>query len=117
MTIVERLTTLFSPPLAKTICTVPLANGKFKELPAATFQTKIEADNFRLALADLLSKNGDLTFRLPTKQEFKAYWAVVPFDDISEPLIVAEGANYNLIILFAKGKPFWLDETKALIEK
>lgn len=105
------------PPHAKTICRVPLAGGKFKELPAALLQTKTEATNFQLALADLLSNNGELKFRLPTKEEFGAYWAVIPFDDISEPLIVAEGRNYNLIILFGKGKPFWLDETKTLLKK
>jgi hypothetical protein len=105
------------PPRAKTTCKIPLAGGKFKELPAALLQNETEATNFRLALADLLAKNGDLKFRLPTKEEFRAYWAVIPFDDISEPLIVAEGRNYNLIILFTKGKPFWLDETKTLLEK
>ena len=36
------------------------------------------------------------------------------FDEISEPLIVAEGNTCNVIISFSKGKPFWLDEVKIM---
>ena len=103
-----------TPPRAKTICKVPLANGKIQELPAALIQDEAEAVNFRAALADLISKNGNLKFRLPTEKEFKTFWAVYPFDEISEPLIVAEGSDCNLIISFTKGRPFWLDEIKGM---
>jgi hypothetical protein len=103
-----------TPPRAKTICKVPLANGEMQELPAASILDEAEAINFRAALADLISKNGNLKFRLPTEKEFKTFWTVYPFDEISEPLIVAEGSNYNLIISFSKGKPFWLDEVKIM---
>jgi hypothetical protein len=84
-----------SPPRAKTICNVPLANGKTQALPAALIQDEAEAANFRAALADLISKNGTLEFGLPTEKEFKTFWAVYPFDEISEPLIVAAGSDYN----------------------
>jgi hypothetical protein len=102
------------PPHTKTTVKVPLANGEVEELPAALIQSKTEADNFRAALADLLSEDGDLTFRLPTEREFKIYWALTPFDEISSPLIVAEGTRYNLIIEFGKNKPFWFDEVKNM---
>jgi hypothetical protein len=103
-----------TPPRAKTICKVPLANGKMQELPAALIQSETEAVNFRAALADLIQKNGNFTFRLPTEKEFKTFWAAYPFDEISEPLIVAEGNDCNLIISFTKGRPFWLDEVKII---
>jgi hypothetical protein len=103
-----------TPPRAKTVCKVPLANGKTQELPAALIQNEAEAMNFRAALADLISKNGDIKFRLPTEKEFKTFWAVYPFDEISEPLIVTEGNDYNVIISFSKGKPFWFDEVKSM---
>lgn len=101
-----------TPPRARTICKVPLANGKFQELPAALIQTDAEAVNFRAALTDLLSKNGTLKFRLPNEQEFKTYWATIPFDEISDALVVAEGTDFNLLISFSKGKPFWFEEVK-----
>ena len=100
------------PPFTRTVVKVPLANGENEELPAALIKSKTETDNFRAALADLLSKNGYLTFRLPTEREFKIYWALTPFDEISSPLIVAEGTRYNLIIEFGKDKPLWFDEVK-----
>lgn len=105
------------PPRAKTICKVPLANGKTQELPAALIQNETEAANFRAALADLIQKNGNLKFRLPTEKEFKTFWAVYPFDKFSEPLIVAEGNDCDVIISFSKGKPFWFDEVKNMWTK
>jgi len=78
-------------------------------------QDDTEVVNFRAALADLLVDNGRLKFRLPTEQEFKTFWAVSPFDEIVDPLIVAEGEHYNLIIEFAKDKPFWFDEVKNML--
>ena len=103
-----------TPPRAKATGIIPLANGEKQEVPTALFQDDTEAANFRAALADLLAQNGDLKFRLPTEQEFKIFWAVTPFDEISSPLIVAEGTRYNLIIEFAKDKPFWFDEVKNM---
>jgi len=105
------------PPVAKTVCQVPLKNGRIQEFPAALLQSDAEAANFRAALADLLSENGTLTFRLPTESEFKIYWAVTPFDEISGPLIVAEGSRFNLIIEFAGGRPFWFDEVTNITLK
>ena len=106
-----------TPPRIKTVCNVPAANGKMQQLPAASFQDEKEAANFRAALAALISKNGKLKFRLPTEDEFKMFWAVIPFDEISEPLVVAEGSDCNLIVLFSKGKLFWLDEVKKMQTK
>jgi len=100
------------PPIAKGTSVIPLAGGGKQELPTALFQNETEAANFRAALAELLAINGTLTLRLPTELEFKTFWAVTPFDKISEPLIVAEGEHYNLIVEFAKGNPFWFDEVK-----
>jgi hypothetical protein len=101
-----------TPPIAKTVCKVPLPNGKTQELPAALIQSEAEAVNFRGALADLISKNGNLKFRLPTEKEFKTFWATIPFDEIADALIIAEGKEDNLIIAFSEGKPFWFDEVK-----
>jgi len=103
-----------TPPRAKGTAVIPLANEKKQELPMTLFQGETEAANFRAALADLLADNGNLKFRLPTEQEFKTFWAVSPFDEIPDPLIVAEGEHYNLIIEFANGKPFWFDEVKNM---
>jgi len=101
-----------TPPRAKTVCKIPLANGKTQELPAALIQGETEAANFRAALAVLISKNGNLKFRLPTESEFKTFWATVPFDEINDALVVAEGNDCNVFISFSKGKPFWFDEVK-----
>jgi hypothetical protein len=103
-----------APPRAKGTAVIPLANGKKQELPMTILQDDTEVANFRAALADLLADNGNLKFRLPTEQEFKTFWAVSPFDEISNPLIVVEGEHYDLIIEFAKGKPFWFDEVKNM---
>jgi len=97
------------PPRAKTICQVPMGDGHTRELPAALIQDAVEAANFRAALAGLLSGNGAVTCRLPTETEFNQFWAVMPFDDISAPLVVADGRDYDLIILFVKQRPFWFD--------
>jgi hypothetical protein len=101
-----------TPLIAKSTGIIPLANGRTQEVATALIQNESEADNFRAALADLLAENGELKFRLPTEDEFKLFWVVIPFDTISDPLIVAEGKRYNLIMEFAKGKPFWFDEVK-----
>lgn len=53
-----------------------------------------------------------MTFRLPTEREFKIYWATIPFDEISDPLVVAEGSRYDLLVQFAGGRPFWFDEVR-----
>ena len=45
-----------TPPKTKTICKIPLPNGKTQELPAALIQDATEAANFRAALAVLISK-------------------------------------------------------------
>jgi hypothetical protein len=102
------------PPRAASKAVIPLANKNRQELPIALLQDDKEASNFRAALSDLLAKNGDLKFRLPTKQEFDTFWKVTPFDTISEPLLVAEGDHYNLIIEFSEGRPFWFDEVRNM---
>jgi hypothetical protein len=103
-----------TPPFTKMTVKIPLANGKMQELLAALIKSEAETMNFRAALADLISKNGNLKFRLPTEKEFKTFWAAYSFDEISEPLIVAEESDCNLIISFTKGRPFWLDEVKIM---
>lgn len=100
------------PPTAKTTCKIPQPDGTTLEVPAALIQDEAEAVRFRSALSDLLSENGDLTFRLPTEREFNIFWATYPFDEIRDPLIVAEGSRYNLIVQFSKSRPFWIDEVK-----
>ena len=105
------------PPRARTVCQIPLTNGRMQQFPAALIQDEAEAANFRAALAVLISSNGHLLFRLPTEKEFKTYWATIPFDQINDALIVTEGDNYNLIISFSKGKPFWFDEVKIFGSK
>jgi hypothetical protein len=102
------------PPRAKGTGIIPLANGEKQEVPTALLQDDVEVAHFRAALAERLTENGNLKFRLPTEREFKMFWAVTPFDKISDPLIVAEGERYNLIIEFAKGRPFWFDEVKNM---
>ena len=105
----------FGVPLkAKATGIIPLPNGQKQEVPTALIQDENEAANFRAALAELLAKNGAMKFRLPTEQEFNTFWAVTPFDTISDPLVVAEGERYNVLIEFAKGKPFWFDEVKTM---
>lgn len=103
-----------TPPRAKGTGIIPLANGKKQEVPTALLQDNTEVANFCAALVDLLAKNSNLKFRLPTEHEFKIFWAATPFDEISDPLIVAEGERYNLIIEFAKDKPFWFDEVRNM---
>lgn len=83
----------------------------------ALIQNETEAARFRAAVAELLATNGSLTFRLPTEREFQTYWAAIPFDEISDALIVAEGDRYNLIVQFAEGTPFWFDEVKTMTLK
>ena len=102
-----------TPLIAKGTGIIPLADGRTQQVATALIQNDSEAANFRAALAELLSGNGELKFRLPTEEEFKIFWAVIPFDTISDPLIVAEGKRYNVIMEFANGKPFWFDEVKT----
>jgi|ERR1035441_5917205 hypothetical protein len=106
-----------TPPHTKTTIDMPSPDGKTQKLSAALIQDAAEADNFRAALADLLSANGSLIFRLPNEEEFRKFWAVTPFDEISEPLIVAEGSRYSLIIEFADKRPFWFEEVKNMTFK
>ena len=40
-----------------------------------------------------------------------------PFDSIRDPLIVAEGQRYKLIIEFGKDKPIWFDEVRSVTLK
>lgn len=77
-------------------------------------QNEVEAANFRATLADLLSRNGELNFRLPTEREFRTFWEVTPFDAIRDPVVVAGGERYNVIIEFAKDRPFWFEEVKNM---
>jgi hypothetical protein len=42
------------------------------------------------------------------------FWATFPFDEISDPLLVAEGKDYTIICMFSKDKVFWVDEVKKM---
>lgn len=112
--LVKDSTHFLVPPTAKTTCKVTMKNGRILELPAALLQSEAEVVNFRAALADLLCKNGTLTFRLPTEAEFKTFWTFIPFNEISNPLIVAEGTQHTFVVSFGKKKPFWFDELRNI---
>ena len=100
------------PPVAKSTVKVPVGKGKFQELPLALLQSEDEVASFRKALAHLLTSQGKLTIREPHEDEFMKYWAVIPFDEITGPLLVAEGKDANVFCQFEKEKVFWADEVK-----
>jgi hypothetical protein len=103
------------PPKAKSTARIPLPDGKAQELPMALLQTDDEVASFRKAFAELLASQGKLTIRDPKKDEFMVFWAVIPFDEINDPLLVAEGKNHSFICLFQKkGGVFWADEVKKM---
>lgn len=102
------------PPLAKSIVKVPIGKGKVQELPLALLQDAEEVASFRGALADLLGSQGKLNIREPNRDEFMKYWAVIPFDRITGPLLVAEGKDVAILCQFEKGKVFWIDEVKRM---
>jgi hypothetical protein len=105
------------PPVAKSTAKIPIGGGKFQELPLALLQSEDEVASFRKALADLLSSQGTLTIREPNRDEFMKYWAVIPFDEITGPLLVAEGKDATVFCQFEKGKVFWADEVKRFYFK
>jgi hypothetical protein len=100
------------PPIAKSTVKIPIGKGKMQELPVALLQNEEEVASFRNALADLLSSQGKLTIREPNQDEFMKYWAAIPFDNITGPLLVAEGKDATIFCQFEKGKVFWADEVK-----
>jgi hypothetical protein len=102
------------PPVAKSKARIPLRNGQFQEVPLALLQDEGEVASFRKALADLLSSQGVLSIREPKEDEFMKYWAVIPFDEIGGPLLVAEGKDVCICCQFEKGKVFWADEVKRV---
>ena len=100
------------PPVAKSTVKIPIGKGKFQELPMALLQCEDEVASFRKALADLLSSQGKLKIREPHEDEFMKYWAVIPFEKITGPLLVGEGTDATIFCQFVKGKVFWADEVK-----
>jgi hypothetical protein len=100
------------PPLAKGTVKIPIGKGKMQELPLALLQSEDEVASFRKALADLLGSQGKLTIREPNKDEFMKYWAAIPFDEITGPLLVAEGNDVTIFCQFEKDRVFWADEVK-----
>ena len=80
----------------------------------ATLLSADELASFRMALADFLSSQGALKIREPNEEEFMKYWAVIPFDEITGPLLVAEGKDASIFCQFEKGKVFWIDEVKRM---
>jgi hypothetical protein len=100
------------PPLAKGTAKIPLADGKYQELPIGFFQSEDEVMSFRKALADLLASQGKLTIREPNEDEFKKFWGPFPFDEIGGPLLVALGKDATLVCQFQGGKVLWVDEVK-----
>jgi hypothetical protein len=102
------------PPQAKSTVKIPLPNGKFQELPMALLQSDGEVASFRKALAVLFASQGKLTIRDPNRDEFMTFWAVYPFDEITDPLLVADGKDYSIICVFVKDKVFWIDEVRKM---
>ena len=105
------------PPKAKSTARIPLPGGRFQELPMALLQSEDEVSSFRKAFADLTKSQGQLAVREPNKDEFLVFWAVIPFDEINAPLLVAEGKDYTFICMFDKWNVFWIDEVKKLHPK
>ena len=102
------------PPAAKSTARIPTGDGKFQEFPMATLLSADELTSFRKALADFLGSQGALKIREPNEEEFMKYWAVIPFDEIAGPLLVAEGKDACIMCQFQKGKVFWIDEVKRM---
>ena len=102
------------PPTAKSTSRIPTGDGKFQEFPMATLLSAEELASFRMALADFLGSQGVLKVREPDEEEFMKYWAVIPFDEITGPLVVAEGKDATIFCQFEKGKVFWIDEVKRM---
>jgi hypothetical protein len=102
------------PPSIKSTVKVPVAGGKVQELPLATLKLDTEVASFRGALADVLGTQGQLTIREPSELEFKTFWAVIPFDILDGPLLVAEGKDLTIFCMFTRGKVFWIDEVKKM---
>ena len=100
------------PPVAKSTAKIPIGKGKFQELPMALLQNEDEVSSFRKALTELLKSQGALTIREPNRDEFMKYWAVISFDEITGPLLVAEGKDATVFCQFEKGRVFWADEVK-----
>ncbi len=100
------------PPVAKSTAKIPIGKGKFQEVPVALLQSEGEVASFRKALADLLGSQGKLTIREPDADEFMKYWEAIPFDEISGPLLVADGKDATIFCQFEKGRVFWADEVK-----
>jgi len=99
------------PPIARSTAKIPIGKGKFQEVPMALLQSEDEVASFRRALADLIGSQGKLTIREPNKDEFMKYWAVIPFDKIDGPLLVAQGRDVAIFCQFGKKeKVFWVDE-------
>lgn len=105
---------LSKPPTAKGTARIPTGDGKFQEFPMATLLNADELASFRMALADFLGSQGVLKVREPNEEEFMKYWAVIPFDEITGPLVVAEGKDASIFCQFEKGKVFWIDEVKRM---
>ena len=102
------------PPAAKSTSRIPIGDGKFEEFPMATLLSTDELASFRKALADFLGSQGVLKIREPNEEEFMKYWAVIPFDEITGPVLVADGKDACIFCQFEKGKVFWIDEVKRM---
>jgi len=100
------------PPVAKSTAKIPIGKGKFQEVPMALLQSEGEVASFRKALADLLGSQGKLTIREPNQDEFMKYWATIPFNEITGPLVIGEGKDVSIFCQFEKGRVFWVDEVK-----
>lgn len=102
-------------PIADTAVKVPLSGGRVQELPAALLQNHEEAKAFCQALSELLGQAGSITVRSPNEQEFKLFWATIPFNEITEPLLVAATTNHSFICQFSKRNTvFWIDDVKNM---
>jgi len=112
---IKSSTNFLKRPIADTALKVPLPDGRMQECPAALLQSSGEAQAFCRALSELLSGAGTMTVRAPDEQEFKLYWATIPFNEITDPLLVAAGTNHSFICQFGKkGALFWIDDVKNM---
>ena len=95
---------------------VPIIDKKGKKdtqiLTGKLVQTR---DDFKKVWGQVVTdfKGANITFRKLTPTELNYYWSIISFD-IEEPLFIAEGGKYKLLInLQPKDlKIMWLDEVE-----
>jgi hypothetical protein len=107
----------FARPPTATAPTKIGSKDKGVLMPLALLQSEREVESFRKALSELLARQGRLTIREPTKEEFMAFWAAMPLNTISGPLLTAEGKDITIFCHFENGKVLWADEVKRALAR